>query len=75
MFDGCENLKTIEIGTNINATDYFITDYSYMFNNCTSLERIDLNNIRGSIVNNSMKYMFNNCLNLTSIDLSNLDVS
>jgi len=45
-----------------------------MFNNCYSLESLDLSSFDTNKVNN-MKYMFNNCSSLLSLNINNFSVS
>ena len=40
----------------------FLTNFSYMFNNLTSITSIKMNNLIG--YKSNMSYMFNNCINL-----------
>ena len=47
---------------------------AYMFNNCSSLARLDLTSFDTSNVTN-MQYMFQTCNNLTSLDLSSFNTS
>ena len=63
---------------NINHVEIIMSDYvesySYMFNGCNSITKIDLSNFDTSQVTN-MYGMFNGCSSLTSLNLSNFDTS
>ena len=64
MFDGCINLKYINI-KNLKA----LGTTSYMFNNCKSLTSIDLSNFD---ISNTYYFnnMFANCISLQTINLA-----
>ena len=49
-----------------------ITDFSFTFSDCKSLERVNLKTLDTSNVKN-MSYMFSNCSSLTEVDISNID--
>ena len=51
-----------------------LTNTSYMFYGCYSLESINLSSFNTTIVNN-MSYMFYDCYSLKSIDLSSFDTT
>ena len=72
MFWGYRQLKNI-FGLEFLQTDQ-ITDMSYMFNDCKSLESLDLSYFDTSQVT-SMKFMFTGCGSLESLDLSHFDTS
>ena len=72
MFWGYRQLKNI-FGLEFLQTDQ-ITDMSYMFYDCKSLESLDLSYFDTSQVTN-MSYMFCDCKSLESLDLSHFDTS
>ena len=69
-FYDCSNLTTI---TDIQylKTDN-VTDMSSMFNNCSGLTTLDLNNFNTANVTN-MNSMFSGCSKLTTLDLSSFN--
>ena len=67
-FDGCEKLTEIQGIENLNTSE--VTDMSVMFQNCHSLETLDLSSFKTSKVT-SMHGMFFNCGNLKSVVLPN----
>ena len=69
-FEGMKNLKAIEGIENLNTSEAEYT--SYMFQNCSSLETLDLSHFDTSKVK-LMGYMFKGCSNLKSVDISNFD--
>ena len=62
MFDSCSNL--IYLNNNFHAES--MIDCSYMFNNCSSLKKIDVLSYVIS-KNSNLSYMFNGCSNLEGI--------
>ena len=71
LFNGCRINKEIYFKT---FDERVIKDMSYMFGDCTSLEKLDISKLKTSNVIN-MKAIFFNCISLTEIDLSNLNTS
>lgn len=71
-FNECVHLNTI-IGMDHLRTDE-VTDMSYMFKGCTSLEDddLDFSQFNTTSVTN-MKYMFEGCTGITQLDLSGFD--
>ena len=51
-----------------------VTDMKFMFNMCSSLEKLDLKNFNTKNVTD-MKFMFSKCSNLKELDLKNFDTS
>lgn len=74
-FSECKNLTEVS-GENLVTEKTFenVTDMSYMFRSCTSLEKVKSTNWDLSNVTN-MEYMFAYCNNLNIVDVSNWDVS
>lgn len=70
MFDTYKNVKTIKGLEKINIEK--VTSASYMFNDCVSLDSLDLSTFAFPEVT-SLKYMFNNCSSLRYLDISNLE--
>ena len=68
-----ENANTVIRITSFPDTSN-VTDMGYMFNKCTSLTSLNLNNFDTSNVTNMLQ-MFFGCSNLTSLDLSIFDTS
>ena len=69
-FEGMKNLKVIEGIENLNTSEAEYT--SYMFQNCSSIEYLDLGNFDTRKVK-LMGYMFKGCRSLKSVDISNFD--
>lgn len=69
MFKGCISLITFDL-THFNTGRVY--SFSHMFESCTSLEKIYLNNfdISEARYMRNMRNMFENCHKLTSIDFS-----
>lgn len=71
MFHDCVNLRTIN---GINEWDTSnVTNMSEMFNNCRSLESLDLSSFNTSNVTN-MWHMFSDCENLKELNLSSFEI-
>jgi surface protein len=71
MFSDCENLRTIN---NISEWDTSnVTTMNRMFNNCRSLESLDLSSFNTSNVD-SMYDMFARCENLKELNLSSFKI-
>ena len=64
MFEGLKYLTTINGLEYLNTSN--VTDMSYMFNLCNSLQTLDLSNFETSNVTD-MSYMFNECSSLNTI--------
>ena len=69
-FYGFEKLTTIEGIKNLNTED--VTNMSYMFRDCSSLESLDLSSFNTANVTD-MSSMFYNCSTLPSLDVSNFN--
>lgn len=72
MFAGCEKLKYVTFGENFDTSS--ATDFHRMFENCYSIETIDLSSFNTSKVT-GMYDMFQNCYNLKNVNLSSFDTS
>ena len=70
FFSGLFSLETIQGLEYLNTTN--VTDMSYMFSNCMSIQRINATKIKTEKVTN-MEGMFQSCKTLTSLDLSNFN--
>ena len=70
FFNGLFSLETIQGLEYLNTTN--VTDMSYMFSNCASIQRISATKIKTEKVTN-MEGMFQSCQTLTSLDLSNFN--
>ena len=71
-FNRCENLKQIDNISNLKTKN--VTDMSYMFYVCTSLENLDISSFDTKNVTD-MSYMFGNCRALEFLNLSGLNTS
>ncbi|MDE5572014.1 MAG: DUF285 domain-containing protein, partial [Prevotella sp.] len=69
-FDGFKNLKVITGMENLNTSN--VTDMSYMFDDCWSLDNLDLSNFNTANVTN-MEVMFGSCESLATLNLSNFN--
>ena len=69
-FEGMKNLKVIEGIENLNTSEAEYT--SYMFQNCSSIETLDLSHFDTRKVK-MMGAMFKGCSSLKSVDISNFD--
>ena len=72
MFNGCKNLKAIDLGENFKTDN--AEDMSYMFNNCSSLQSLDVSNFNTSKVEN-LSHIFQRCSVIKELDVSEWDVS
>lgn len=71
MFDGCTNLKTIDLS---GVDTSCVTQMINMFSQCTNLQKIVFGEFALDGVTD-ISYMFYDCASLTELDLSNWDVS
>ena len=71
-FKSCTKLTEVKGLSNLYT--YNVTDMSYMFDYCSSLENIDLSGFYTGNVTN-MTAMFENCKKLVSLDLSSFNTS
>ena len=69
MFEGCENIKAIDLSSFKTKN---VTNMSYIFCGCHNLKSIDLTSFDTKNVNN-MSYMFRFCTNLEFVNLSSFD--
>lgn len=73
MFSGCNSLKTINFGTEVNIP--LVTDMSRLFYGCSSLTSVDLSGFKTRDVT-SLANMFERCSKLTSVTFGdNFDTS
>ncbi len=66
------NLHTIEFNQAFDTSH--VTNMSYMFKNCYSMENVNLSAFNTSNVTN-MSYLFEECASIENVDLSKLDTS
>ena len=66
MFGGCTKLKNVHIGY-LKLTSAPLASAPRMFNDCTSLTKLDLTGLDLSALSRSPQGMFENCTNLTEI--------
>lgn len=79
LFNGCKKLANLDVSVitpiklNINGAEEEINDFSYVFNNCQSLDSNTFNGFENWSVSkaSNLGYMFAGCSNLTNLDLSN----
>ena len=69
LFSQCANIKRIVILESKN-----VKNMNNMFNKCTSLKELNLNNFNTSNVTN-MSYMFNGCSSLEKLNINNLNTN
>ena len=76
MFNGCTSLKRVDFGSaenwgkttrNWTYNGYYERAYEYMFQDCVSLESLDLTCVKGALICGSM---FKGCTGLKEVDLS-----
>ena len=67
LFEGCEDIIRIKILKSDN-----VTNMCSLFNGCSSLQQLIINNFNTSNVTN-MSWMFKQCSSLNNLDLSNFD--
>ena len=70
LFENCERLTSLDLSS---FSTYNTHDMSYMFNNCHSLQSLNINFITSDVKN--MQYMFGSCFKLTSLDIRSFDTS
>ncbi len=72
MFSGCTNLKEVYFDAFFNTDK--VTTFSYMFNKCEKLERINVAGGNNATLNTTaatdLSYMFSNCYKLTRMPFS-----
>ncbi|EAC5223364.1 BspA family leucine-rich repeat surface protein [Listeria monocytogenes] len=73
MFEGCENLKILNL-SNFDFDTSSVIDMDYMFTGCTNLEELDVSKFDTSSVT-AMQMMFQNCKSLEKLNLSSFDTS
>ena len=72
LFDSCKNLKEIQGLEKLDTSQ--VTDMSWMFSKCYSLEELDVSGFDTGNVTN-MSYMFDSCDKLTNLNINGLDTS
>lgn len=72
LFKGQSTLEKVTFGNMFYADS--LTDSSNLFNGCTALKTVDMENFNAPKVTN-MGYMFSGCSALTSLDLSSINMS
>ncbi|EQC0905700.1 BspA family leucine-rich repeat surface protein [Listeria monocytogenes] len=73
MFEGCENLKILNL-SNFDFDTSSVVNMDYMFANCTNLEELDVSKFDTSSVT-AMQMMFQYCKSLEKLNLSSFDTS
>ncbi|KXW85544.1 hypothetical protein AWI95_14530, partial [Listeria monocytogenes] len=73
MFEGCENLKILNL-SNFDFDTSSVINMDYMFAGCTNLEELDVSKFDTSSVTN-MQMMFQYCKSLEKLNLSSFDTS
>ncbi|TYU59065.1 BspA family leucine-rich repeat surface protein [Listeria monocytogenes] len=73
MFEGCENLKILNL-SNFDFDTSSVINMDYMFAGCTNLEELDVSKFDTSSVT-SMQMMFQYCKSLEKLNLSSFDTS
>lgn len=68
MFSYCLNIKKIDLSL-LDLSE--VTTITFAFNNCISLEEINLSSLSGNVTN--ITSLFNSCRALKNIDISNFD--
>ncbi len=75
MFKGCQKIKSVGgAGCDVDLTDInvsLVTSFENLFQNCVSLQSIDLSPITATSRLDNTSYMFDNCRSLTSLNLGN----
>lgn len=71
MFDGCVQLKEIELHNIYNT--YNVISMNYMFNDCNSLETVNLKNF--NVYTIRMIGMFRNCYSLKELNISTINTA
>ncbi|ECR4546568.1 BspA family leucine-rich repeat surface protein [Listeria monocytogenes] len=73
MFEGCENLKILNL-SNFDFDTSSVINMDYMFAGCINLEELDVSKFDTSSVT-SMQMMFQYCKSLEKLNLSSFDTS
>ncbi|ELK9731596.1 BspA family leucine-rich repeat surface protein [Listeria monocytogenes] len=73
MFEGCENLKILNL-SNFDFDTSSVINMDYMFAGCTNLEELDVSKFDTSSVT-FMQMMFQYCKSLEKLNLSSFDTS
>ena len=64
MFESCSELKSLDLSHFSTAK---VSDMSFLFNNCTSLENLNIKFNTDNV--KRMDYMFGSCTKLVSLDI------
>ena len=72
LFESCKNLKEIQGLEKLDTSQ--VTDMSWMFSKCYSLEELDVSGFDTGNVTN-MSYMFDSCDKLTNLNINGFDTS
>ena len=72
LFWECKNLEEVQGSEYLDTSK--VTDLSALFSGCSSLKKLDINNLDTSQAT-TMAYMFLNCSSLPELDISNFDFS
>lgn len=70
MFEGCSSLTSVKFPSTFQNNS--VTDMSYLFINCKSLESINLENMSSNKLTN-IQGMFQGCVSLKKLNLSNFN--
>ena len=72
MFFSLSTITAIDFNNSVNTAK--VTNMSYMFNNCSALESLNVSSFNTAKVTN-MSYMFSHCETLTSLNVSSFNTS
>lgn len=72
MFEGCSGMTELKLGKMLS--DYYEVDVSSMFQDCSSLETLDISGLKDANLKKTA-LMFEGCKSLVSLDVSCLDTS
>ena len=81
LFEGCENIKSIDFGNSVSKPEMDYLFLNYMFNGCKNLESVDLSQLdllvhedpesqKKLSISFNMENMFNGCEKLNSLKLN-----
>ena len=72
MFKNMKSLQSLDLS---NFDTYYVTYMNEMFENCTSIDTINLSNNFKTVNVVNMSRMFYNCINLKNLDLSSFNIT
>ena len=72
MFNGSTGIQRVYASGKGDLNFNGLVTFTYMFQNCTKLQSVELPNFKAPAITNDTLYLFSGCTNLRTIDMKNM---